>query len=398
MRNIRIIFALLLVLLTANCCQDRMSVDQPELSIYVRIPQLVQVKSEIGGVLAEENSKEAKVSNLNIWVFLSEDIDASRKSGYCLGFLAPNQGNDPVTSFENHYYMKFKSGDDSAVYKFISDNNRAPLVDVYVIANTSSSSINSITLNASTTRDQLDGYTLKGNYYGITSAGAANHTAVPNNGLPLAAVGKGLQMQGKFPVMRVETVTMKRLVSKFRFVVCQLADAAGPVVNFTIEELALNSGLIANEEYVFNNTANSYKIKKTGSDATDYIAYDLQYSTPAAADIARNTDPEHYVYKSGMTGQEYENLVFEGISKGNLSDLGKCYLRESDKPLSGRIRYTIDGVESTVNFQMADGDIFSRNHSWIVYIYFLRDEMKFNVIWTPWKAEDGKDSFHLSDN
>lgn len=29
-------------------------------------------------------------------------------------------------------------------------------------------------------------------------------------------------------------------------------------------------------------------------------------------------------------------------------------------------------------------EVFSRNTSWIVYIFFLRDEMKFTVSWTDW--------------
>ena len=84
-----------------------------------------------------------------------------------------------------------------------------------------------------------------------------------------------------------------------------------------------------------------------------------------------------------MTGQQYETKIQEGINAGDLTDLGTFYLRESDKALKGTIKYTIKHTEkdnsiTTIennpeipNFAMVDEGDFSRNHTWIVYAYFV---------------------------
>ena len=373
MKRLCNILALMLVLLAANCCQKRLPEVSSRLNIYVRFPRPVEVKAEIGDVAAEELNKETYIKNLTIWVFLSDDFDAQRPSGYCLGALGPSQGSDPLTGNENQYYIEIDP-----------DIARAhPNVDVYAIANTESSSINSVSLSLSPSRDKLDAYLMQGNYYTVKSDGTPSHTSVPAGGLPFAAVGKSMQMTGKYPVMQVETITLTRLVSKFRIVMSQLVDAAGPVMNFTITGLSLDAGLIASAEYVFNDSDEAFKISKAGTDA-DYVQYELAFPPSSYATVAANASPQEYAYYSGMTAQEYETLVLGGIEAGVLTDVGKCYLRESDKGLTGKITYTIDGVPGSAAFSMQAGDAFSRNHSWIVYIYFLSDEMKFSVNWTPW--------------
>lgn len=387
MKLLRIISALLVVLLASACERTPIESDEPaQLCICVTLADIMGTKADEGEVTPSED-RETLIKNLDIWVFLSEDFDTQRQAGYCLGFLTPGQGNDPLTAHENRYYLTLPT-----------DIAKAhPNVDLYVIANTSGNSINGVTggLNASTSRSTLDSYLLSGNYYGRKSDGSPNNKVVPNDGIPFTAVGKNMEMKGKYPIMNIETITLKRLTSKFRMVVSQLADAAGPVMDFTIDEIALDGNQISKSEYVFNDSGNPYKISKTGTDSQDYIPQDILLTPPVYADIAQNTAPQEYTFRSGMSGQEYETLVLKGIKDGVLTDVGRCYLRESDKPLSGRIKYTITGQQQkTATFQMADGDMFSRNTSWIVYAYFLQDEMYFSVSWTDWTEGS---SFYLTD-
>ncbi|MDY6277544.1 MAG: hypothetical protein SPL35_03875 [Bacteroidales bacterium] len=374
MKIVRNILLLVLSALSVTCCSKRLGQEPSQLSIYVRIPEMTEVKAELGDVAAEL-SAESLIKTLSIWVFLSDYFDEARPAGHCLGYINPSNaiGRDPLTGFENRYYMNI----DADIAK------AHPAVDVYVIANREDASINRIAFSENTPKSVLDNYILTGNYYSINSEGTATHSSVPSSGLPFSAVGKHLQMMGNYPVMHVETLTLTRLVSKVRVVMSQLADAAGPVVNFAINDLSLDGGLIGKEEYVFNDSFDAFKLKKAGT-ADDYIPYRLKFSPSAYAEIAQNTAPQEYAYKSGMTAQEYETLVLKGISDGVLTDVGRYYLRESDKGLSGKIDYTIDGVNGSATFAMPDGDTFSRNHSWIVYIFFLRDEMKFTVSWTDW--------------
>ena len=90
-----------------------------------------------------------------------------------------------------------------------------------------------------------------------------------------------------------------------------------------------------------------------------------------------------------MKGQEYENLIDKGL-KGHyfegtytegspeLVELQRYYLRESDQKLKGRIYYTIgnggEGWPKYTEFEMYEGENFTRNHTWIVYGYFTGKE------------------------
>ena len=72
-----------------------------------------------------------------------------------------------------------------------------------------------------------------------------------------------------------------------------------------------------------------------------------------------------------MTSQDYENLINQGIKDNKLSELGHYYLKESDKQVKGKVTYTIGAQEKTVTFQTESAGDFSRNHTWIVYGYFV---------------------------
>jgi hypothetical protein len=91
-----------------------------------------------------------------------------------------------------------------------------------------------------------------------------------------------------------------------------------------------------------------------------------------------------YTYET-QGAQEYEDLIDKAISGNykahvgdeNLKELGLTYLRESDKRLTGTITYTynennsLTDTQATATFSMANPGDFLRNHSWIVYVYYM---------------------------
>lgn len=384
MRRFSVIWFLgFLTLLTVACRRELNPVEEPaRLYIYLNIPEASLTRADIGEV-ESELAAENTIKDLRIWVFLGEDLDANHTTSELLGYINPiNADNtkDPLTNFENRYHIPL-SAEMARIH---------PKVDVYALAN-GPSFLGNNTPGEGATRAVLDELVFSGSNYGIRSNGEVARTTPSGSGLPFSGVKKGLSMQGAYPVMSVDPVTVKRAVSKFRFLFSQLVDEAGPVMGeVAIQELTIDGGIIAKKEFVFNDSANPWKI--SASDGYDPTT--ISITPPTSAEIAQNPSPKEYAYKPGMSAAEYEALTAQGLSSGVLTSWGRCYLRETDKPVSGKIKYTIGGAPGEATFQMQDAGGFARNHTWTVYAYFLRDEMQFTVSWTPW--ESGSD-FNLSE-
>lgn len=73
--------------------------------------------------------------------------------------------------------------------------------------------------------------------------------------------------------------------------------------------------------------------------------------------------------------QAYETLIAEGITAGDLKDLGTYYLHESDKQVEAPLPILTIVPKSRLLSRLVnsrnslEGD-FGRNHTWIVYAYF----------------------------
>jgi hypothetical protein len=138
--------------------------------------------------------------------------------------------------------------------------------------------------------------------------------------------------------------------------------------------------MIPSEEYFFlNNVYPDAKIRigTTYETTVASLVTGFDGSTINTCD-----DPASYAYTS-ETGQAYENKIDAGLTDPDgegeetpdLTQVGLFYFRESDKKLEGTISYTVgtapNAVEKSVDFEMAGAGDFTRNHTWIVYGYFL---------------------------
>lgn len=327
------------------------------LCVRLRLPETLASKADSWDALSP-TAAEAQINDLRIWVYRSSD-------GTCLGYINPKQSEHRQTAFEDRYFLIVPAEIAQA----------QPDVDVYVLANGPAVGLGGYAGDRAAT--VLDGLTLSGNKFGIKADGTPECTSFSaNSGLPYSAVGKQLKMDGAYPSLNVETVTLERLVSKLRIVTSRLSDAVGPVVDATIDAVEIDGGQIPVQEYVFNDSSQPYKI------GGDYVSQALSFPVPST--IASNENPVEYAWNASYTPEAYESKVLQGVAAGELTQIGLCYLRESDKPLSGTIRYTMGGVQYARTFQAPAGG-FARNHSWTVYIYFLRDQMQFTVSYTPWE-------------
>ena len=226
-------------------------------------------------------------------------------------------------------------------------------------------------------------------------------TAVPSEkGLPMSGVGKNLSVVGEEPSLSVPTISVGRAVSKLRYVFSQMYTENNTEEEFAVRRIELDGWQIPKKEYVFSEGA--YNIVVPAGYAPESIVTTWPANTPLAACDA----PEIYSY-AGQDGPSYEALITDGIRRGQLTDCGTYYLRESDKALTGMVYYTItkkgqDGAPDEVSyktmpFSMAAPGDFARNHTWTVYGYFISNRtLQMAVSVLPWDRNNYTIEFSTS--
>lgn len=338
------------------------------LDIYVYAPDNPAItRSDNGSVAASDNEK--KISSLHIWVFRHSD-------GTLMGYLNPDVSGLSTTG--NAKYQMLVPDE------FVTTK---PNVDVYVMANVTADNCGLTVLDKNVTRSQLEGILIghkdASDYYGLTTL----VTEAPTVGLPMSGVLKNQPVYGEAPVLRIgtsehiATLQLVRAVSKMRFIFSKFADDDR---TYVVTSITLVATTMPKQEYLFLDGAYPTYRLKVGSD------YETENSTliETVSDIKSCKDPSVYAYVSG-DGREYETKINTAVSGSEVSDLGRFYLRESDKKLTGTINYTVGGEEKTATFSMKTEGDFSRNHTWIVYAYFMNGNLlNVNMVdvksWTPY--------------
>ena len=304
---------------------------------------------------------------MNIWVFENHGTGQTG-DGKFVGYLSVANPNPLV---------------DSPYRILVSETfvDNPPAVDIYVTANVAESNTG-IKLDRMTTRAQLEAALMKhdGSHdpFGLTTP----QSKIPTDGLPMSGVLKNQPVDGMAPIVSVVTnVKVARAVSKVRFVFCNSSNADEQ--KLTINKITFDDDMIPKEEYLFLNapyTGRNYKVGREYEETAALV------NTPTV--VASYSSPTEYAYR-GQTGKEYEALINDGIEKNRLTEVGKFYLRESDKKITGTITYTVGSstTELSAPFAMSEEGDFSRNHTWIVYGFFAgKDNLKvFSVDVNGWK-------------
>ena len=371
---------LLAVLLTACHSDSKEEIVQPVeedcyLDIYVYAPDRPVVTRSDVGEIAQRTIAESKVNTLQIWVFKHND-------GSLVGYLneVPSFLNE-TTGYEM-YRMK--------VSRDFADNPQN--VDVYVVANAGNSVTKSdntsVTLGDGTIRSELNEAMIGTDFFGTTNL----VSVVPDGGLPMSAVLKNQSITGSFPTLRIGTETematlrLTRAVSKLRFVLCRIKEKENTSKKFvSIDGIQLNGGQIPKTAYLMPGTYNySGNYVSDNSDVINFVNPSNPEDKLIPNDVENPSnpkiipevdDPLEYVYET-EDAQTYETKIENAVKDGILRELGLTYLRESDKQLKGTITYTYkDGDDTksgqTADFLMAAPGDFLRNHSWIIYVYYM---------------------------
>ncbi len=368
MRKIRLISLCLFAALFAGAC-SRLD-EKTALNIYVRLPEQApdtRAVTNWSSLLA----KETRINDLRIWVFLHTATDATLAPGMLLGYLEPKQLN--ISGGE---VQKFSVSLDRTLAAKIQT------VDVYVLANAGAAGLYGIGMEA--TPADLDALVLSGDLFGIDGNGEPTATDIIDNvGLPYTAFGKNLALSGSGSDLSIANVELVRAVSKVQFVFAQKKEGELLPVEFQITGLELSSGQIPEREYLFNDSGSACKIDG------GYVDRTLSFiNLPTKAGIAGLSDPGSYAYNpnAGESALSYQNRIYEALVSGTLTGYAPCYLRESDKALSGRISYRIGGSDiKTVSFSMGASEQLARNRSWVLYFYFNNNSMTLSVSYSPWE-------------
>jgi len=320
------------------------------LDVSVSSPDRILVsRADVGDITASD--AESMVNSLKVWVFRSDN-------GSLMGYASASTTDDINTQGRQTLKMKVPNS--------LADN---PVnVDVYAVANEASYAL---TLHENTSRAELEAAVVGSDYFGTTTL----VTAVPAGGLPMSAVLKNQPLRGSFPTLRIgtdaeaATLQLTRAVSKLRFVLCRKAgeqDSSKPLVS--IDDISLVKDQIPTTSWLLPRLTNGYSYS--------HAAVSFGGITGPAT-IPEVDDPMVYAYET-QEAQAYEDMINQAVQEGKLKQLGLTYLRESDKQLTGTIRYTYkDGgatgpeTQTTATFVMSAAGDFLRNHSWIVYIYYM---------------------------
>lgn len=365
--------ALLIVVLLVGCSKSSDNeggeepVKKPVLKVYVFAPAHPVVTRAADDVDATE--AENKIHSLHVWVFESSD-------GKFVGHIVLNN----VDLSEAGSEVSIDISDDFVASK--------PNVDVYVAANVTESNCG-LKFDGNTDRATLEGASLKctydnttveTDYFGVSSL----VSSVPSDGLPMSGVLKNQKVYGESPVFRVgdevnglANVKLVRAVSKVRFVFSKSSTNTDDleVSSITLDGRDAENNLygLPNEEKLFLNGVYPNDLEEVNASAGYYASTSTLVSDIDGNTIATNNSPASYGYDGTMTAQEYENLINAGISStpSKLTELGHFYFRESNQKVSGKINYKIGGTSKTAIFATPTESGFTRNHTWIVYGYFV---------------------------
>ena len=367
-----------------SCRHSGPEEDPAELSVSIYIPDIIATRAETGSVGALEGEKA--FSSLQLWVFLSGGENDGQLVGY-KGFTAAELAD---TGLPHSSVTRF--GMPLSREMFNTLVQAGTRVDVYALAN--AASVSDLPLGEGTSRNTLDSFVISG-----TAFGASPLTmSVPAAGLPMSGVLKGVSVSGGYPVLNISTVTLTRAVSKLRFVFCQQGtpatdtDPAAPSNPSCVVKSISFGGTseghdcqIAAAEKLF--TENDFDIDGYLPLST-VLAGEEGAPFLANADISISANPGELLFRSAghetESAREYESRLDAAV--GASSQAGPIYLRETDKRISGTIVYNTGEEDKTATFFMPSGDVFSRNHSWILYAYFAEATrtLQLKIVVLPW--------------
>lgn len=384
--------ALFLSLLTfSSCVYDETVPDTEKIQsdTFINLSVIAAGTSEAQGASAkgtratdDENPanpiSESNIHSIRVWVFDSEATnDNSPAIGYCKETL-----NNPVYGESAMHAVSIK-----LLRNTIKQENQ--YLDLYVLANAESIGETSIdgkdisfvsdNNEKSLTRKQLKELVMK-SQFGITDEVLPQNTVVPSMGLPLSRVITHISVNNHVADTEVGaaaksiTVPLVRAVSKLHFFFARKANAGTDEA--VVTKIELDENILPMASYVFPDATTEAYISTDGlistlyNNKTQYVSSKLMLDGVANSYINAVDNPTDYCRKQTEKAEDYMNR----LDQAQFISHDRTYLRESNKPIKGRIFFKVDetspeqSAEFTIPSNMKPA---ARNHELVVYAYFM---------------------------
>ena len=386
----------------------------PEIWFGINVPGSgIATKAEPGTVSG--SNAETTLYDIQAWAFLHGTADSDQVVGYCeatdINVVRPAEGNYPQLRMRLPYY-------------FLDKPDSELKIDIYVLANWHSIFT---TKPYAETRGELEALVFgTGAPLGDTGRfGTTPTTSVADAGLPISAIYKGDNGNGMdisyikdnpteaSLLQHLKVIPLQRAVSKIRFVFSRPTD----VTDVEITRVEVDENIIPEQTYAFPPVGGSIVLPTTDYASTvTALSGNGGSSLLSGAEIGEYPDPRRFTStwyfdnqeelaqltsRYSNTPQGYNYWLDDAVNHYDNNNQLKpqaterlLYLRESDKPVTGKVYYRINGgTEKSKVFTMQpaydeDPDLnnFSRNHIWVVYSYFndKLDDLTLTVDVLPW--------------
>lgn len=383
-RRLGMAIAALLMLSTMASCSDQDSQapatgDEAYLNLSFSTASATTSRASRAGDIGKDETQanptaESDIHSIKVWVFKSGTKGEAKPIAY-------KEDNTPTAvgggTANGNYTLNLR---------FLRKINGEELknIDLYILANSESTNmadkLNGKNLR-SITRADLQKATFD-DPFGITTEGKAQTTVVPTGkGLPISRAITNIEIAKHVADTEIEakdkgiSIPLVRAVSKLHFYFARTADADALTENVKVTKIEIDGNTFPTESYVFPDEED-YATAKTNKDATykkyenpDYVDTPLKLDGVENAKIKAVTDPLTYKRGETETAQAYMDRMNNEIGEHDL-----CYLRETNKPITGKIYYQLadGGSVKHQEFTIPSSGNAIRNRELVVYGYFLQ--------------------------
>lgn len=404
-RRLGMAIAALLMLSTMASCSDQDSQapatgDEAYLNLSFSTASATTSRaSRVGDIGNNETpadpTAESDIHSIKVWVFKS----GTGESANPIAYKEDRPTADGGGTVNGTYTLNLR---------FLRKINGEELekIDLYILANSESTNMAKKLENKdfrSITRADLQKVTFDDPFGIKKTDGKAQTTKVPTEGLPISRAITNIEIADHVADTEIEakkngiSIPLVRAVSKLHFYFARKADADALTGNVKVTRIEIDEKTFPTASYVFPDEekydeADANKSATSSKYGTlDYEPTALQLPGVENSGIKAVADPTAFIKKDSQTAQEYlKAFKDDSIESHHLS-----YLRETNKPIKGRIYYQLaeDGSEKFREFTIPSSDAI-RNRELVVYGYFLQGGalcLDWQVM--PWNVETSEISW-----